>query len=61
MNAKLGGIPWSVTNLPFFDGPSMIVGLDTFAQRGKKSIMALVASMNNQGNRYFPRVSEFDG
>jgi hypothetical protein len=31
MNAKLGGVPWSVSNLPFLDGPTMVVGIDTFS------------------------------
>lgn len=57
MNAKMGGIPWSVTRLPFFDfNPTMIVGLDTFSQRGKKTVMALVATVNKNGNKYFSRV-----
>ena len=46
MNAKLGGIPWSIDKLPFDDKPTMIVGIDTFQQRGKKTILALVASVN---------------
>lgn len=46
MNAKLGGIPWSIDKLPFDDQPTMIVGIDTFKQRGQKTILALVASVN---------------
>ena len=30
MNAKLGGIPWSIDTLPFDDKPTMICGIDTF-------------------------------
>lgn len=61
MNSKLGGIPWSISSLPFLDGPTMIVGLDTCNQRGKKTIMAMVATMNNTGNQYFSRVKEQEG
>ena len=34
MNAKLGGIPWSVDKLPFTDKPTMVVGLSMFTKRG---------------------------
>jgi aubergine-like protein len=61
MNAKMGGIPWSISDLPFFDRPTMICGLDTFSQRGKKTVMALVASVNKDANRYFSRVKEIEG
>ena len=29
MNAKLGGIPWSVTNMPFTDKPTQLIAYDT--------------------------------
>lgn len=55
MNAKLGGIPWTVDNLPFMDKPTMICGLDVFhaTNLGKKSVMALSASMNNSATTYW--------
>jgi aubergine-like protein len=55
MNAKLGGIPWAVDNLPFMDKPTMICGLDVFhdAKLGKKSVLALAASMNNSATTYW--------
>jgi len=48
MNAKVGGIPWAVDNLPFMDKPTMVCGLDVFhsTSLGKKSVLALTASMN---------------
>lgn len=48
MNAKLGGVPWAVDNLPFMNEPTMICGMDVFHSTvlGKKSVLALTASMN---------------
>jgi len=48
INAKIGGIPWAVDNLPMMDRPSMICGMDVFhsTSLGKKSVLALTASMN---------------
>lgn len=55
MNAKLGGIPWAVDKLPFMDKPTMICGLDVFhaTNLGKKSVLALAASMNNSATTYW--------
>lgn len=55
VNAKLGGIPWAVDNLPFMDKPTMICGLDVFhaTALGKKSVLALSASMNNSATTYW--------
>jgi len=55
MNAKLGGIPWIVEDLPFMDKPTMICGMDVFhaTNLGKKSILALCASMNNSATNYW--------
>lgn len=48
MNAKLGGTPWAVDALPFMSEPTMICGMDVFHSTalGKKSVLALTASMN---------------
>ena len=55
MNAKLGGIPWTVDKLPLMDQPTMICGLDVFhaTNLGKKSVLALSASMNNSATTYW--------
>jgi len=55
MNAKLGGIPWTVDELPFMDKPTMICGLDVFhaTNLGKKSVLALSASMNNSATTFW--------
>ena len=55
INAKLGGIPWTVDELPFMDKPTMICGLDVFhaTSLGKKSVLALSASMNNSATTFW--------
>ena len=55
MNAKLGGTPWAVDNLPFMKEPTMICGMDVFHSTalGKKSVLALTASMNSSATTYW--------
>ena len=55
MNAKVGGTPWAVDNLPFMDQPTMICGMDVFHNPalGKKSVLALTASMNQSATTYW--------
>lgn len=28
MNAKVGGIPWSIDKIPYFNKPTMVIGYD---------------------------------
>jgi aubergine-like protein len=55
MNAKIGGVPWAVDNLPFMQVPTMICGMDVFHSTalGKKSVLALTASMNQSATTYW--------
>ena len=55
MNAKLGGVPWAVDNLPFMTEPTMVCGMDVFhdPKLGKKSVLALTASMNQSATTYW--------
>ena len=55
MNAKLGGTPWAVDKLPFMTEPVMICGMDVFHSTalGKKSVLALTASMNQTATTYW--------
>ena len=55
MNAKLGGTPWAVDQLPFMNDPTMICGMDVFHSTalGKKSVLALTASMNQTATQYW--------
>ena len=55
MNAKLGGTPWAVDQLPFMNEPTMICGMDVFHSTalGKKSVLALTASTNQTATQYW--------
>jgi aubergine-like protein len=55
INAKIGGIPWTVDSLPFMEKPTMICGMDVFhsTSLGKKSVLALTASINTSATKYF--------
>lgn len=55
MNAKVGGIPWAVDNLPLMNEPTMVCGMDVFHSTalGKKSVLALTASMNQTATTYW--------
>jgi aubergine-like protein len=55
INAKIGGIPWTVDALPFMEKPTMICGMDVFhsTSLGKKSVLALTASVNTSATKYF--------
>ena len=35
INAKIGGIPWTVTNLPLMNVPAMIVAIDLYSNTGR--------------------------
>jgi aubergine-like protein len=55
MNAKVGGIPWAVDKLPLMTEPTMVCGMDVFHSTalGKKSVLALTASMNQTATTYW--------
>jgi aubergine-like protein len=55
INAKIGGIPWAVDNLPLMSKPTMICGMDVFhsTSLGKKSVLALTASVNPSATKYW--------
>ncbi len=35
--AKLGGVPWSISDMPFNSKPTMLIGYDVFHAKRKKS------------------------
>jgi aubergine-like protein len=56
MNAKVGGAPWTVSEIPFFDKPTMIAGYDIHHKKGKKnSYLAFNGTINKHGNRYWSK------
>ena len=56
--AKIGGIPWTINNLPFTDAPTMLCGLDVYHQTKlkNKSVLALTATVDRGFSRYWSTV-----
>jgi aubergine-like protein len=53
INAKLGGVPWGIDQLPFSENPTMVVGIGyTNAGKVKKSI-SFLATVNDSFTRYW--------
>lgn len=53
--AKVGGTPWSVSDFPFTEKPTMLVGIDVFHNTiiKKDSQLAFCATMNKYFSRYW--------
>jgi len=58
--SKVGGSPWSITELPFIQEPVMLVGIDVFHGKPKKnkSLLGFCATMDRHFSRYWTRVEE---
>lgn len=50
MNAKLGGQPWAVSDMPFTNKPTMVVGYDVFHKPNSNSYLAFCATTNRNFN-----------
>jgi len=59
--AKVGGTPWSITNIPFTEKPTMIIGIDSFhkSMMKNKSILAYCATMDRNFSKYWSSVQEY--
>lgn len=53
INAKLGGIPWTIDKLPFSNKPTMIMGVNTLLKGKEKRSITMVASMNSNYSKYW--------
>lgn len=58
MNAKMGGDPWVIQGMPLLNKPASIIGYDVFHKKGKKSILAYNASVNQFGTKFWSRTVE---
>ena len=56
--AKVGGTPWSVTDFPFIDQPTMVVGIDVFHKTSmkKNSLLAFCGTVNRHLSRYWSTI-----
>lgn len=55
INAKRGGIPWSVSQMPFTEKPTMIVGVSQVKFNRGRTIYGIYATTNNEFNRGFSK------
>lgn len=55
MNTKMGGEPWSVSDMPFTNMPTMVVGYDVYHKAKGNSYLAFCATTNRNFNVYFSR------
>jgi aubergine-like protein len=57
--AKIGGIPWTISHLPFTDRPTMMVGIDVYhktTNQKKNSILAFCATVDRYFTKYWTTV-----
>jgi aubergine-like protein len=56
--AKIGGVPWAISELPFSQSPTMIIGLDVFSKLGGIApVYSIVATNNNSFSTYWSNSS----
>jgi aubergine-like protein len=60
INAKRGGVPWSLTEMPFSSKPTMLIGLSSTKYKGRQTIVTIAATINNEFTRYFSRSKLFE-
>ena len=52
--AKIGGEPWAMSDMPFFDKPTMICGLALHSKLpGQKSVLSFTASVNQRATKFW--------
>jgi aubergine-like protein len=61
INAKVGGVPWSMSQLPFTDAPSMVVGIDIFQKKGAFNVLGVCATTDRTFSKYVSAPQIFTG
>jgi hypothetical protein len=57
MTAKKGIVPWKVIDMPFFDAPTICVGIDSIGKKGSdEQVFSFVASREMTGHAYTSQV-----
>lgn len=54
--SKIGGIPWTLQDIPFTKEPTMVFGIDVYHKTQgskKKSVLAIVGSVNKTFSKYW--------
>jgi hypothetical protein len=55
--AKIGGVPWTISDLPLLDRPSMVCGLDVYSSThlGRKSVLGFCSSFNSSATKFYSK------
>ena len=55
--AKIGGIPWTIDEMPLLDRPSMVCGASFYQspELGRKSILGFCSSFNKSATKYWSK------
>jgi aubergine len=58
INAKVGGIPWALSTLPFADTVCMVIGIDIFTKKSNPGVLGFSATMDSNFAKYgsFPKI-----
>ena len=51
--AKLGGVPWGISDMPLTDKPTSVIGYDVFHAKRKKSQLAFNSTVDRGFTRYW--------
>lgn len=55
MNAKCGGIPWSISHMPFNDKPTMVLGISQVKYVKQQNIYTVCGTHNREFNKFFSK------
>ena len=55
--AKIGGIPWTIDQMPLLEKPTMICGIDVYHQTAleKKSVIGFCCSIYKTATKYWSK------
>ena len=55
--AKIGGVPWTISEMPLLDRPSMVCGASFYKspELGRKSILGFCSSFNSSATKYWSK------
>jgi aubergine-like protein len=62
INAKIGGVPWAIDDMPIVDEPTMICGMDIYNNQKlhKKSVVGFVATLSRVQTNYWSKAITID-
>jgi aubergine-like protein len=60
INAKAGGIPWVVDEMPFNDKPTMVMAVNTLLKGKMKQSISMMATVNKKFSKYWSSVKHVE-